>query len=449
MIEVIGGKLFQWDTRRVAKVIPSNDVTIHEVHFSAYGMKYAYVVETYEKDGAVLCAIPNAILQQDKRILCYEVTRTETGEVSVSSTRLSLASRSKPQDYVYTEDELKNYDRLESLTEEKLAALKREFSSTVGDLENLNTADKSNLVAAINEAAQSGVVAQSDLSENNENVPEYVKGVLQKRHLPIGYPYSDVHSIQFNGATDGLDSVGIYYRVSDLTPSLSDLQDSGVIRYFSITDGTLSYSVKHQTITIGTDVYGCEYFYVASKDGGSLSDVGVFPRSGIYFNCNMPFYTESLSWGSAEPIDTQLLPANVPVIQSGAIGLPVVVSAVDDKGTPTKYKVDDVLKLKSLHVISSSTAGDFEHDETEIAKLVDIAANRKLCWLTNFTTAFTLTENNPLKLILCSCYELSLTTDGKFLLKIYGKDDKLFKAAYISEDQKNKIISGAIDMDSM
>lgn len=175
MIEVIGGKLFQWDTGRVARVIPSNGVTIHEVHFAAYGMKYAYVVETYEKDGAVLCSVPNAILQQDKRILCYEVTRTDTGEMSVSSTPLSLAPRSKPQDYVYTEDELKNYDRLESLTEEKLATLKHEFSGTVGDLKNLNTTDKSNLVAAINEAAQSGASVQSDWNQNDETAADYVK----------------------------------------------------------------------------------------------------------------------------------------------------------------------------------------------------------------------------------------------------------------------------------
>ena len=208
MIEVIGGKLFQWDTGRVARVIPSNGVTIHEVHFAAYGMKYAYVVETYEKDGAVLCSVPNAILQQDKRILCYEVTRTDTGEMSVSSTPLSLAPRSKPQDYVYTEDELKNYDRLESLTEEKLATLKREFSGTVGNLENLNTTDKSNLVAAINEAAQSGASVQSDWNQNDETAADYVKNRPFYYEGPLRVP-----------VPDDLGLLGAWYKVSDNVPS--------------------------------------------------------------------------------------------------------------------------------------------------------------------------------------------------------------------------------------
>lgn len=113
MIEVIGGNLFQWDTGRVAQV--NTDADIHEVHFTTKDMSYAYVVSTYEKDGAVYCEIPNILLQQEKSLICYEVTTTDSGEMTVAETTLALHKRNKPQDYAYTQDELKNFDRLAAL----------------------------------------------------------------------------------------------------------------------------------------------------------------------------------------------------------------------------------------------------------------------------------------------------------------------------------------------
>ena len=113
MIEVIGGNLFQWDTGSVAQV--NIDANIHEVHFTTKDMTYAYVVSTYEKGGTVYCEIPNILLQQEKSLICYEVTNTGSGEMTVAETTLALHKRNKPQDYAYTQDELKNFDRLAAL----------------------------------------------------------------------------------------------------------------------------------------------------------------------------------------------------------------------------------------------------------------------------------------------------------------------------------------------
>ena len=98
MIEVIGGDLFQWDTGRVIRI--NTDTNIHEVHFTTKDMTYAYVVSTYEKDGAVYCEIPNIILQQEKSLICYEITNTDGGEMTVAEKTLALHKRNKPQDYV-------------------------------------------------------------------------------------------------------------------------------------------------------------------------------------------------------------------------------------------------------------------------------------------------------------------------------------------------------------
>lgn len=136
MIEVIGGNLFQWDTGRVAQV--NTDADIHEVHFTTKDMTYAYVVSTYEKDGAVYCEIPNIILQQKKSLICYEVTNTDNGEMTVAETTLDLHTRNKPQDYVYTEDELKNFDRLAALIPTKLSQLTDDIGACGAKITSVN-----------------------------------------------------------------------------------------------------------------------------------------------------------------------------------------------------------------------------------------------------------------------------------------------------------------------
>lgn len=126
MIKVINGKLFQWDTGRVVQV--NSDVDIHEVHFTTKDMTYAYVVSTYEKDETTYCEIPNVILQQEKSLICYEVTKVDDCERTVSETILTVNRRNKPDGYIYTEDELKNFDRLEKLIPKKLSDLENDIN---------------------------------------------------------------------------------------------------------------------------------------------------------------------------------------------------------------------------------------------------------------------------------------------------------------------------------
>lgn len=180
MIEVIGGNLFQWDTGRVAQV--NTDADIHEVHFTTKDMTYAYVVSTYEKDGAVYCEIPNIILQQKKSLICYEVTNTDNGEMTVAETTLDLHKRNKPQDYVYTEDELKNFDRLAALIPTKLSQLTDDIGAGGAKITSVNgvlpdengnveveTVSESELNSAINTAlAQAKESGQFDGADGKD-----------------------------------------------------------------------------------------------------------------------------------------------------------------------------------------------------------------------------------------------------------------------------------------
>ena len=105
MISLVGGELYQWDTGRIVKVVPDENVTVHEVHFSTKRMDYAYVLKTYTEDGVTYCAIPNIILQQTSRLLCYEVCENSDGEETIADVSFDIIKRNKPEDYVYTEQE--------------------------------------------------------------------------------------------------------------------------------------------------------------------------------------------------------------------------------------------------------------------------------------------------------------------------------------------------------
>ena len=105
MLSLVGGELYQWDTGRIVKVVPDEDVTVHEVHFSTKRMDYAYVLKTYTEDGVTYCAIPNIILQQSSRLLCYEVCENRDGEETIAEAIFNITKRNRPEDYVYTEQE--------------------------------------------------------------------------------------------------------------------------------------------------------------------------------------------------------------------------------------------------------------------------------------------------------------------------------------------------------
>ena len=167
MLSLVGGELYQWDTGRIVKVVPDEDVTVHEVHFSTKRMDYAYVLKTYTEDGVTYCAIPNIILQQSSRLLCYEVCENSDGEETIAEATFNITKRNRPEDYVYTEQEHftvvslenrlakveesahvhKNKDALDSITNENVETWNdnAEIAHTHENKEQLDTITKADL----------------------------------------------------------------------------------------------------------------------------------------------------------------------------------------------------------------------------------------------------------------------------------------------------------------
>lgn len=140
-------KLYQWDTDVFATV---EDESINEVHFSHLWYGENYDVEV--KDGIV--RIPDEALQDGADICAWAYIATENGGVTKRDCTLPVTKRPKPNDYVYTATERKGFESLQK---------------QIGDLANLDTKAKNNLVEAINEAIASGGAS-----------PEYIAKLVEE-----------------------------------------------------------------------------------------------------------------------------------------------------------------------------------------------------------------------------------------------------------------------------
>lgn len=105
-IEVLDGPVYQWDTGRKVKVVGEG---VAEVHFSYVYSQNALV--TKPTDGIV--SIPSVLLQTGENLAVYIVCTNGDGQQTVARGTVYVNRRSKPDDYIYTEDEVFMYKHLE------------------------------------------------------------------------------------------------------------------------------------------------------------------------------------------------------------------------------------------------------------------------------------------------------------------------------------------------
>lgn len=127
------GTLTQWDIDRYV-IIEGIDSADFEVHFAvATDDRGAYVVKPEAADGLIRAKIPNLMLTEPGLIYIYAYPPSYTRVAA----QAYVSRREKPDNYVYTETEVMTY---------------RTLDKKIGDLTDLETKDKSSIVAAINEA---------------------------------------------------------------------------------------------------------------------------------------------------------------------------------------------------------------------------------------------------------------------------------------------------------
>ena len=128
------GELYQWDTGRTLTV---DDATVTQVHFQ--NRAYGRTIDVDVKDGTAI--VPDELLQKAGELRVYAFAGTAASGYTKVERVYNIVRRNKPNDYMYTPTEQKSLEGLQN---------------QIGDLDDLTTAAKDNLVAAINEAAQSG-----------------------------------------------------------------------------------------------------------------------------------------------------------------------------------------------------------------------------------------------------------------------------------------------------
>ena len=190
------GHLYQWDTGRQV------ECDAEQVHFSNH--HYGTSIDVDVKDGKA--TIPNQLLTIAIPIKAWAWVKDSSGEYTKEEQIFLVAKRNKPSDYVYTPTEIKTWQDLQN---------------QIGDLSNLKTAHKDNLVNAINDAAGSGGGGAStaeDVSYTNVALPNIstVGGALDelvpKSHTHTNKDTLDKLSdsngkLQYNGSDVGLKPV--------------------------------------------------------------------------------------------------------------------------------------------------------------------------------------------------------------------------------------------------
>ena len=109
MFKILDGReyFYQWDLNQ--KLIVEDD-SINEVHFSNRTDGCSLVVEVDELRQA---SVPNILLQDYWNIRVYAYCYSGESKYTKVEEKFEVKKRSKPEDYIYTETEIKRYDDLE------------------------------------------------------------------------------------------------------------------------------------------------------------------------------------------------------------------------------------------------------------------------------------------------------------------------------------------------
>lgn len=120
---------YQWDLDQRLQVL-CNDCTA--VHFNINDSQDCPVCEIIEEDGKRYVLVPNILLQSAGVLRAFLMA----GEKTLCAVAFRIIERPKPDGYVYTETEVQTWAQLGAM---------------IGNLDNLETEARENLVAAVNE----------------------------------------------------------------------------------------------------------------------------------------------------------------------------------------------------------------------------------------------------------------------------------------------------------
>lgn len=122
-------ELWQWDTGRKIVV---DDKSVSEVHYSKYSSTQAITREVVNGKAE----IPNFLLQDTHAVTVYAYAGSVENGYTMAEKTFNVVKKPKPTNYVETEED---------------KAILSKLKAEIGDLSELQTEAKDNIVAAIND----------------------------------------------------------------------------------------------------------------------------------------------------------------------------------------------------------------------------------------------------------------------------------------------------------
>nr|DAE27973.1 MAG TPA: hypothetical protein [Siphoviridae sp. ctvxh7] len=259
--------LWQWDTGRRVKI--TDGVGVKQIHYQKRCFGRSVDVDVGD-DGTAI--IPDELLQDYHTLTAYAYVTDDAGGYTKVQQDFAVYKRPKPADYVYTPTEHASFDRLRA---------------EIGDLDDLTTADKSTIVAAINEAAASGG-GGADWAQNDPDGDGYVA------NRPGGYMtdpvITDADTFTITSA-EGED--GMYMTMVAVESSVVTLSDYAIGNDVIVDFGGQSYSLTWQSeggypacgaaVTDEGPVWSSVPFHIIAVfgEGGGLQGYYVYLQNAV------------------------------------------------------------------------------------------------------------------------------------------------------------------------
>ncbi len=258
------GELYQWDTGRTLTV---DDATVTQVHFQ--NRAYGRTIDVDVKDGTAI--IPDELLQKAGELRVFAFVTSDDGNYTKVERRFDVTRRNKPNDYMYTPTEQKSLEGLQN---------------QIGNLSDLETNAKDNLVAAINEANKSEA---NVTTLDNPGAEDIVKAIVSSKSI-----------VNSRFGTDNPDAPTL-----TILPYVFKYAGSGYRDYMGFAIGTYNFNTGETTET-------CVYRYRA--------------ETGM----------DGFKFLLLESPDTSLN------ITGATVGQIAKITAVDDSGKPTAWEAVDM-----------------------------------------------------------------------------------------------------------
>lgn len=229
----------QWDTGQQIVF----DAPCAEAHFAPRTGTVTIDVETRLVGGEYVADVPDELLQTARPVTVYAFVQSP-GRYTRQIRSFEVRARPKPADYIYTPTERETWEHLQA---------------QIGDLDKLKTKAKSDLVAAINEAAQSGGggVADSDIFvipvtiDLNE---ETGAGTTTVTFDEIKEAHNDGKTLLCvaNDTAQGLSAILTEYSVTATRAAFMALTEGGAITLMAAIskDGTVQYAMSAGSVAM-------------------------------------------------------------------------------------------------------------------------------------------------------------------------------------------------------